>query len=167
VLATAVLPELREGRFAGGVEAGILSARDRLIAPFLAGLPVSVSDGFETKNPSSGLAVPLAVSAVAGLAGFAFWRNRRSQSTCPNCGAQTLERSREIIEKPTRSEAGVGMQHLICSACGFTDHKSYPVSYSSREARDDRQASRSQKSGGKSGGFGGGRSSGGGASGKW
>jgi uncharacterized membrane protein YgcG len=62
------------------------------------------------------------------------------------------------------------MQHLTCSACGFSDHKSYPVSFSSREARQERDVNR-RGSGtggrGNGGGFGGGRSSGGGATGKW
>jgi uncharacterized protein len=170
VLATAVLPELREGRIAGGIEAGIVSARERLITPFLAGQPVTLSDGFEAEERSSNLTLISGIAAVLGFAGFSVWRSRKARRTCPNCGAQTLERSREIIDAPTRSEPGVGMQHLICSACGFTDRRSYPVSYSSREARHERSqdsSRRSEGSGGGSRGFGGGRSSGGGASGKW
>jgi uncharacterized protein len=169
VLSTAVLPELREGRMASGIEAGIVSARDRLITPFLAGQPVTVGEGFEAEDDgSSGLVAVAGIAAVAGVAGFGIWRSRRSGRTCPNCGALTLERSREIIDKPTRTEAGMGMQYLICSACGFTDRRSYPVSYSSREARHDRAQEQSRSGGGGNrGGFGGGRSSGGGASGKW
>jgi uncharacterized protein len=173
VLSTAVLPALREGQFATGIEAGVASAKDRLITPFLAGTPVSLTDGFtEPEAGSSGQTALIGFAAVAGVAGFGIWRSRRARRTCPNCGAQTLERSREIIDRPSRSEAGVGMQHLTCSACGFSDHKSYPVSYSSSEARRDRSFNRSgdgSRSGGSggSGGFGGGRSSGGGASGKW
>jgi uncharacterized protein len=170
VLATAVLPELREGQMASGIEAGIVSARERLITPFLAGQPISVSDGFEAEETSSYLTPVAGIAAVLGLAGFSFWRSRKARRTCPNCGAQTLERSREIIDRPTRSESGTGMQHLICSACGFTDRRSYPVSYSSREARHERSHDsngRSESTGGGSRGFGGGRSSGGGASGKW
>lgn len=166
VLSTAVLPPLRDGHYDEGIEAGIASARERLIAPFLAGTPVSVTDGFEnTDSGSSALTPILGFGAVAGIAGYGFFRNRRARKTCPNCGALTLERSREIIQQPTRNDTGLGMQHLTCSACGFSDHKSYPVSYSSREAQRDRTFNRN--SGGGSGGFGGGRSSGGGASGKW
>ncbi|MGL4234468.1 TPM domain-containing protein [Tabrizicola sp.] len=170
VLSTAVLPELREGRIAAGIEAGITSARDRLIAPFQAGLPVTVSDGFEEENGSSSALTGLAgFAAVAGIAGLGIWRSRRARRTCPNCGALTLERNHEIISPPTRLESGLGLQHLTCSACGFTDRKSYSVRYSSREARDARHADRHRGGGGggSSGGFGGGRSSGGGASGKW
>ncbi len=166
VLSTAVLPQLRDGQIAGGIEAGIVSARDRLIAPFLVGQPVTVTDGFPEEG-GSGWSSLAGFAAVAGVAGLGFWRNRRTRLTCPNCGARTLERSREIIDRPTPTEPGVGMQHLTCSACGFTDRKSYPVSYTSSEARRDRESSSGKGGGGSSGGFGGGRSSGGGASGKW
>jgi uncharacterized protein len=170
VLSTAVLPPLRAGNFAEGIEAGISSARDRLITPFLAGTPVTVTDGFEdsTSGGSDGLSALLGFGAVAGVAGFGIWRSRRARKTCPNCGASTLERSREVIQQPTRSESGVGMQHLTCSACGFNDHKSYPLSFSSREARNNRSLTSQASSGnGRSVGYGGGKSSGGGASGKW
>lgn len=170
VLSTAVLPDLREGRFAGGIEAGVLSARDRLVTPFLAGQPIGVEDGFpEGSGGLSGTSLLLGLGAVAGLGGFGIWRSRRTRRTCPNCGAMTLERNNEIIDPPTRSENGLGMEHLTCSACGFTNRRSYPIRYSSREARDARLNPRERGnsgSGGK-GGFGGGRSSGGGASGKW
>jgi uncharacterized protein len=167
VLSTAVLPPLREGRIAEGIEAGVVSARDRLIAPFLLGQPVTVSEGFPEED-SGGTTALAGFAAVAGVAGFGIWRKRRVQRTCPNCGAQTLERTREIIERPTRSESGTGMQHLTCSACGFTDRKSYPISYSSTEARRDRaDGGKGGGGGGSSGGYGGGRSSGGGATGKW
>lgn len=172
VLSTAVLPPLRDGQIATGIEAGIASARDRLITPFLAGQPVSVGDGFEAApSQSSGTSLLLGAGAVAGVAGFGFLRRRRTRRTCPNCGALTLERSREVIQQPTRADQGLAMQHLTCSACGFSDHKSYPVSFSSREARQDRtfhrNSGRGGRSGGGGGGFGGGRSSGGGATGKW
>lgn len=172
VLSTAVLPALRAGTYAEGIEAGITSARDRLITPYLAGTPVSVTDGFDAPESggSDGMTALLGFGAVAGIAGFGIWRNRRARRTCPNCGALTLERTREVIQQPTRSESGVGMQHLTCSACGFNDHKSYPIGYNSREARQDRayaSGTAGRADGGRGGGFGGGRSSGGGASGKW
>jgi uncharacterized protein len=169
VLSTAVLPALREGQISAGIEAGITSSRDRLITPFLAGAPVSLTDGFaDTESGGSGLTGLAGIAAVAGVAGFGIWRGRRTQRTCPNCGALTLERSREVIDQPSLSETGLGMQHLTCSACGFSDHRSYPISYTSREARRDRSFSRNSSGGGGSrGGFGGGKSSGGGATGKW
>ncbi|WP_137112369.1 TPM domain-containing protein [Rhodobacter sp. SY28-1] len=168
VLSTAVLPALRDGQIAGGIEAGIASARDRLIAPFLAGQPVTVTDGFPEEAADSLLTPLLAFGGVAAVAGFGIWRTRRNRVTCPNCGAATLERSREIIERPTRSEPGMGLQHLTCSACGFIDRKSYPISWNSSEARRDRDPTKGRNDrGGGGGGFGGGRSSGGGATGKW
>jgi uncharacterized protein len=174
VLSTAVLPPLRAGNYAEGIEAGLASARDRLITPFLAGTPVSVSDGFPDTDAGGSILTPiLGFGAVAGIAGFGILRRRRARKTCPNCGALTLDRSSEIIQQPTRSDTGVGMQHLTCSACGFSDHKSYPVTYSSREAQRDRKfgttnlGGSSQGGSSQGGGFGGGRSSGGGATGKW
>jgi uncharacterized protein len=167
VLSTAVLPALHEGEIAAGIEAGIASARDRLIAPFLAGQPVSVGDGFEDTG-SGGTGLVLGFGAVAGLAGYGVWRSRRASRTCPNCGALTLERSREVIQQPTRTEPGLGMQHLTCQACGFSDHKSFPVSFNSRNSgRDRTSGTGSSGRGGGSGGFGGGKSSGGGATGRW
>jgi uncharacterized protein len=168
VLSTAVLPPLRDGNYAAGIEAGVASARERLITPFLAGTPVSVTDGFETPDSGSGgLSTLVGAGAVAGLAGFGFWRNRRSRKTCPRCGALTLERTREVIQRPSSTESGVGMLHQTCSSCGFNDHKSYPIGRSARSSSRFGSFGGGRSSGGGKGGFGGGRSSGGGASGKW
>ncbi|MBN8632919.1 MAG: TPM domain-containing protein [Rhodobacterales bacterium] len=172
VLSTAVLPALQKGEVATGIEAGIASARDRLITPFLSGQPVSVTEGFEDSSGGGPdlRTVLLGLGGIAGLAGFGIWRSRRADRTCPNCGALTLERSREIIQQPTRRESGLGMQHLTCSACGFSDHRSYPVSFGSRDNRRDKNLgsqNRDRGGNGGGGGFGGGRSSGGGATGKW
>jgi TPM domain len=41
VLGTSVLPAFREGRIPAGIEAGVLSARDQLVVPFLAGAPIT------------------------------------------------------------------------------------------------------------------------------
>ncbi|RYE56262.1 MAG: TPM domain-containing protein, partial [Rhizobiaceae bacterium] len=131
VLSTAVLPALRDTGTAAGIEAGIASARDRLITPFLAGQPVTLTDGFPESDPASSPLTPiLGFAGVAAVAGFGFWRKRRANRACPNCGALTLDRSREVIQQPSRSESGLAMQHLTCSACGFSDHKSYPISFS-------------------------------------
>ncbi len=170
VLSTAVLPPLRSGNYAAGIEAGIASARERLITPFLAGTPVTVTDGFEEPgSDGEGLTFLLGAAAVAGVAGYGFWSNRRSRRTCPRCGAQTLDRTNEVIQPPTSTEQGLGMQHLTCSSCGFNDHKSYPIGRSSfsRNRSGTRFGSFGGRSSGGSRGFGGGRSSGGGASGKW
>lgn len=167
VLSTAVLPALRAGNYAEGIEAGIVSARDRLVVPFQSGQKVSLTDGFAEDGGAGLPTALLGFGAVAAVAGFGIWRQRRARVTCPSCGAATLERRREIIEPPTRTEPGVGMQHLTCSACGFIDRKSYPIRWSSSEARRDREDRQGGGGNGGGGGFGGGRSSGGGATGKW
>ncbi len=51
VLSTAVLPQMREGRTAQAIEAGITSTRERLIAPFLEGRPVTLNEGFAEESP--------------------------------------------------------------------------------------------------------------------
>lgn len=161
VLTTAVLPEFREGRIAAGIEAGITSARLRLIAPFLEGRPVSATDGFEAPKTEGPSALPY-VAGIGGGLGLVAWlvlRNARIQRTCPSCGAKTLTRTYEEIEAPSMSSPGTGLEHLLCSSCGFTDRKTYAF-------RRSRSGGRRRLSGGGGSG-GGGRSSGGGASGKW
>ena len=164
VLSTAVLPEFREGRIAGGIEAGITSARDRLITPFLEGRPVTLTEGFP-QEPSPALPWLAGIGGLGGLIGFGLWRNARSRRTCPNCGALTLERVNEVIEPATSFSSGTGLQHLTCNSCGFVDRRSYTISASRSRDRDG-PSGRGGGSGSSSG-FGGGRSSGGGASGKW
>jgi len=162
VLSTALLPELSEGRMAAGIEAAILSTRERLITPFLAGEAVTESSGFE--DESSGIPIGAMFAGIFGLVGFAIWRNRRAARTCPSCGALALKRKREVITPATREEPGVGLQHLTCSACGFIDRHSYAIAFSSAAVHDPHATS---GTGSDSGGFGGGSSDGGGASGKW
>ncbi|MBA3910457.1 MAG: hypothetical protein C0524_11370 [Rhodobacter sp.] len=168
VLSTAVLPEFREGRIAGGIEAGIVSSRERLITPFLEGRPVTVTDGFADETPSS-LPWVAGIGGLAGLIGYGFWSRARARRTCPSCGAQTLNRTKEVIDPPTRSSSGTGLQHLTCQACGFVDRRSFSIPALRSDGSDGPGGSRggSSGSGRSSGGFGGGRSSGGGASGKW
>jgi uncharacterized protein len=167
VLATAVLPEFREDRIAGGIEAGITSTRQKLIAPFLEGRPVTVTEGFETTETSD-LPIFGAIAAAVGGIGFLGWSKRRKRKLCPSCGALTLTRRNEVIEPSSSQSSGTGLEHLLCSSCGFTDRRSYTVGRS-RGTSDDsgmRSSSRSSSAGG-GGSRSGGRSSGGGASGKW
>lgn len=165
VLSTAVLPEFRAGRMAGGIEAGIVSARDRLVTPYLEGRPVGVTDGFEsTSNPFAGIPEWVyGFGGIGALLAFAKWRDRQARRTCPKCGGLTLDRTHEVIASPDQTTAGNGIEHMICSSCGYTDRRTYLIHAPSRR---DWFRSRSG-GGGSSGGFGGGRSSGGGASGKW
>jgi uncharacterized protein len=172
VLSTAVLPEFREGRLAGGIEAGILSARDRVITPFLEGRPVGLTDGFETlpEDLPSSLPWYLGGGGLAALLGYGLMRNLRKRRTCPRCGNQTLTRSHEVIEPPSGLSPGTGLEHMLCDSCGHTDRRSYAIGRLGGGRSGAGTLGRSGRSGGggrSSGGFGGGRSSGGGASGKW
>jgi uncharacterized protein len=174
VLSTAVLPEFRAGRLAEGIEAGIASSRDRLIAPFLEGRPVTLTEGFEAaEDPgAAGSASPwlLGGGGLIGLLGYGLWRNGRKRRTCPRCGELTLTRRNEVIEAPSGLSSGTGLEHILCSSCGYTDRQSYTISPLGRGRSGAGSLGRSGRSGSggrSSGGFGGGRSSGGGASGKW
>lgn len=167
VLSTAVLPEFRAGRLAGGIEAGIASTRERLIAPFLAGQPVTLTDGFEEEGSgSSGLPIAGGIGGIIALAAYGIWSSARSRRTCPKCGQQTLTRTREVISPAGMFSSGSGLEHLTCTSCGFNDRRSYTIRPTSTGS-SRRSSFGGGSSGGSSGGFGGGRSSGGGASGKW
>lgn len=167
VLSTAVLPEFRAGRIAGGIEAGIASSRERLIAPFIEGRPVTLTEGFDEEGDGSALPWVAGFGGIFGLVGFGIWRGARARKTCPSCGALKLSRTNEVIDPATRYSSGTGMQHLLCGACGFTDRKSYTISARGSDDRDRSSSGRSSAGSGRSGGFGGGKSGGGGASGKW
>jgi len=162
VLSTAVLPEFRADRLAAGIEAGIISSRDRLIAPFLEGRPVSLTEGF-AEEKSSALPWLAGIGGIGGLIGYGFWHRARSRRTCPRCKEQTLTRTKEVIDPPTAVSSGTGLLHLHCTSCGFIDRQSFSIAPRRSGRRDG-----SGGGGGSSGsGFGGGRSSGGGASGKY
>ena len=166
VLTTAVLPEFRQDRIVAGIEAGILSSRERLVAPFLEGLPVDLDDGFVPETGTGPLGPILGFLGVGGVVSFLIWRGARERRRCPKCGELTLERTKEVIDPPTFSATGTAMEHMTCTNCGHIDRRFLTLPRS----RSDRTTSRSGSggsSGGSRGGFGGGRSSGGGASGKW
>jgi uncharacterized protein len=170
VLSTAVLPEFRAGRLAEGIEAGILSSRLQLIDPWLEGRPVGLTDGFESEGRDWSQAIP--VAGFGGVIGLFLWwvlRKSRLSRECPKCGEQTLTRTREVIEPPTMLSRGTGLEHVLCTNCGFTDRRSYSVSRLNSGSRSSTFGASGGSGGGSSrgGGFGGGKSSGGGASGKW
>ena len=175
VLSTAVLPDLRNGQIAKAIEGGLFSVRDRLITPFLSGQPVSVTDGFETNSDSFENMVGFAAfSGIAGLVIFRFFYTRRKRKTCPKCHAQTLTRRREVIEAPSTGSNGTGLEHMLCSNCGFTDRRTYTVgrlglrrvSSDNDDVLHDARPQRSaQKSGFQPSGRG--KSSGGGAGGRF
>lgn len=164
VLSTAVLPEFREGRLAAGIEAGIASARERLVLPFLEGRPVGLTDGFAPETGLGEAAAPWLIGGggIGGILALILWRSR-ARRKCPKCGALRLERTREVIVPPGMLSTGSGIEHRICSSCGHTDRETFTLRGTAVGGR------LGLRSGGGSGrgGFGGGRSSGGGASGKW
>ncbi|WP_136644603.1 TPM domain-containing protein [Tabrizicola sp. YIM 78059] len=166
VLSTAVLPEFREGRIAGGIEGGILSVRDRLIAPFLEGQPVTLTDGFGETAADRDLSWLLGVGGVGGIAAFGLWR-MRNRRRCPKCGNATLQRINEVIEPAGKASYGTGIVHLTCSSCGFNERQTYTIRPGRRASSSRSLTGGSSASGSSRGGFGGGRSSGGGASGRW
>lgn len=135
VLATTLLPKLRDGRMAEGIEDGIIAARDRLVLPLQKGEPVGATDGFETGTGSPLLRMGIAALGVLGFLAIASWRRARARKLCPNCGALTLRRDEEVITAPTRFRDGLGLQHLTCPSCGFVDRQSFPIKPSSRTAR--------------------------------
>ena len=127
VLGASVLPAFRNGSIPAGIEAGVMSARDRLIVPYLAGAPVTASEGFETaapRLPQSMAYIVLAVS-VLGLLVYRSLRAARLQKTCPSCGELTLTRTFEVIEPPARRSDGSGIEHRVCSSCGHTGRQVY------------------------------------------
>ncbi|NJS39639.1 MAG: hypothetical protein HC783_12195 [Rhodobacteraceae bacterium] len=168
VLSTAVLPELRDGRMAQGIEAGIASSRERLIAPFIEGRPVTVTEGFEAER-SPVLQVLGGAAVFLGGAGLLIWRSARARKRCPRCGEATLTRTREVIQPATLLSSGTGMEHMKCTSCGFVDRKQFRVGRGQSVGSSRLNATSGSGGSGSSGsgGFGGGRSSGGGASGKW
>lgn len=129
VLAASVLPAFRAGDLPAGIEAGVVSARDRLVVPFLAGAPVTASEGFETEAPGLPASLLYALAAVALVVFLAYrsLRAARLQKTCPRCGELTLTRTFEVIEPPSRGTEGSGIEHRLCKTCGHTDRQVYDL----------------------------------------
>ncbi|OYW58387.1 MAG: hypothetical protein B7Z10_08175 [Rhodobacterales bacterium 32-66-7] len=162
VLTSAVLPEFREGRLVEGIAAGVTSARQNLVLPFIEGRDVDLNDGFVEAEPPTGNWVIYGAGGLMALIIFAIRRSRRKRRTCPRCAELTLNRTYEVIEQPTRTATGTGIMHMTCTSCGFIDRKSYVIGVVS-----DSETPHQSQMGSGSGGDSGGSSSGGGASGKW
>ncbi len=158
VVDTAMLPEFREGRYAEGIEAGVISAVERLVSPFVAKEAVTENSGFK-ETVSYMFLVPIAMVTV--FLAFVFRRFLGDQTArlgrCENCNHRGLHRTREVRIAATGTAAGSGILRDHCNSCGHDRTEPYAI------------ASRSKSSGGGGGssGFGGGRSSGGGATGRW
>jgi uncharacterized protein len=127
VLGTAVLPAFRDGRIPEGIEAGVISAREQLITPFLAGAPVTATEGFETAAPEPPTFLPyiLLAGAILGTVAYFALRKARANKTCPSCGDVTLNRTFEVIDPPTGDSEGSGIEHRLCRSCGYTDREFY------------------------------------------
>jgi uncharacterized protein len=161
VIETAMLPAFRDNRIADGIVAGVESARQRLIDPFVAGKPITVDEGFPAQ--SGGLVTW--VGGALALVGLGGWGGRKiwiARKTCPKCGELTLTRHSEVLHAATFSMAGDGVTHLRCARCDYTEDRPYRIA-----PRSERNRAGRNRSGGGGGGFGGGRSSGGGATGRW
>jgi uncharacterized protein len=129
VLAASVLPAFRAGDIPAGIEAGVIAARERLVVPFLAGAPVTASEGFETAAPRlpSSLLYILLAGAVLGFLAYRKLRGARLLKTCPSCGDLTLTRTFEVIEPPADKNEGSGIEHRLCKSCGYTDRQVYSL----------------------------------------
>jgi uncharacterized protein len=163
VIDTAILPAFREGNIPQGIAAGVQSVRDRLITPFLAGKPVTLTEGF----PEPASSTPLWAGGIAAGAAALIFGGRsvlRSRRRCPKCGELTLNHHDEVLTAATRRTSGNGIRHQTCQSCGYTGRQPYLIPATSGRDRD-RPGGGGKSSGG--GGFGGGSSSGGGATGRW
>jgi uncharacterized protein len=161
VIDTAMLPEFREGRLAQGIIAGVAAAQERLVAPFLAGQPITVDEGF----PKPVSKTMLWIIGLFGGGAALFFGGRAAWTAylrCPQCQQPTLTRRNEVLSHATTYSSGHGIRHLHCPSCGYTHAQPYTIAQ--RSDRD--RGGRSGGSGG-GGGFGGGRSSGGGGTGRW
>ena len=127
VLGTAVLPAFRDGRIPEGIEAGVILARDQVVAPFLTGAPVTATEGFESAAPQLPSFMPyiLLAAAILGTVAYLALRRARIAKTCPSCGDLTLNRTFEVIDPPTGQSEGSGIEHRLCRSCGYTDREFY------------------------------------------
>lgn len=158
VIDTAMLPEFRDGRYAEGIEAGVASAVERIVTPFVAKTPVTEDTGFDT---GFNFAFLIPIAAIAGFVMIAFRQKLGDMvarvKRCPNCGSIGLRRTREIATAATETAPGSGILHERCPSCGNDRREPYEI----------KRRGKSSGGGGGSSGFGGGRSSGGGATGRW
>jgi uncharacterized protein len=158
VIDTVFLPEFRKGHYETGIEAGVAATIANIAQPFATGRPLTGEKAYTPQSDSPGGMGLFAVFAFGAIALLGF----RSQiadgfvrlRACPQCGAHSLGRTREVSVVATEELQGSGISTIRCSACGYESRTSYTIS-------------RVSSSSSGSGGFGGGSSSGGGASGKW
>ncbi|MEZ5911935.1 MAG: TPM domain-containing protein [Paracoccaceae bacterium] len=155
VIDSAMLPEFRAGRYPAGIEAGALSAVERLARPFAARAEVTETSGFDTprRTPWGLIVAGLGAAAVAARI---FWSRSAWSRRCPDCGRRGVDETRDIVTPAGTNTPGRMILHRRCRHCDTVRDSERPI-----------PARSSRRSGGGGGSFGGGRSSGGGATGRW
>jgi uncharacterized protein len=159
VIDLSMLPAFRKGRLATGIVAGVQAVQEQLVAPFLAGQPITADEGFP--DPINRIFLWIVGLLGGGTAllfgGRAAWA---AYVRCPQCQKPTLSRRNEMVSAATYDNSGHGIRHLHCPSCGYAASEPYTIA-------QRRERGRSSGGGGTRGGFGGGRSSGGGGTGRW
>ncbi len=155
VIDGAFLPAFRKDDYQNGIETGVSRTIDRIAGPFARGEEVRAEPD---RKRIGGLIALLAVGSmgVSALIATAVYRRRRK---CPQCGQQSLNRSKTTIVSATRSRFGQGRRDAKCDNCDYTSTSNYTIPMIST-------SSSSLSSGGSSSSSGG-SSSGGGGSGSW
>jgi uncharacterized protein len=87
---------------------------------------------------------------------------------CPKCHYKTLKPTkRVVIERPTTSSKGSGLQHHECKNCGHIEKTPYVIAKLSSSGSSSSGSSSSSSSSASSGSSSGGSSGGGGAGSSW
>ncbi|MGJ8618009.1 MAG: TPM domain-containing protein [Sulfitobacter sp.] len=151
VIDRSFLPKFREGDYPAGIKTGITDIVGTIARPFAANAAPPEKAG------GNGIGMIWLVFAIIPIILLAFRRKMKDFfarfQTCPSCGKKGGLRARsETTRQASKTATGLGLRHLTCSNCHYSDTSEYTIS---------------KRSSGSSSSFGGGRSSGGGASGKW
>jgi len=151
VIDRSFLPDFRDGDYPRGIKTGITDIVDTIARPFAANAPPPETSG------SDGIGMIWLVFAIIPIILLAFRRKMGDFfarfKVCPSCGKKGGVRARsETKRQPSKSATGLGLRHVTCSFCSYSDTSEYTIS---------------RRSSGSSSSFSGGSSRGGGASGKW
>ena len=146
VIDRSFLPAFKEDRYQNGIEAGVSDTINTIVTPFLAG------EEAPSGNGSNNWSWAIVVAVFGGIGALIFKDKFVKMKKCPQCGTRHLNRSRNILNKATKTTTGNGERITQCGSCSYREVLPYTIS---------RVSSSSSSS------FGGGSSGGGGASGKW
>ena len=154
IISSDMVPEFREGRFAEGIENGLIEVIDRIALRLATTSPNAMHPEGKTGlfERLDGWLFGLIFVAIAA---YGLFRRRAGDALvrfqqCPGCGRRGLRRSHSRQPGP---DGGHIVTSVTCRLCDY---------------RDDRERRIARQQGAKrSRNFGGGRSSGGGASGRW